>query len=250
MIATPRHTRRRTAAFLLLPLALAACSGNDDDQDLGALDNQLIGQGNGVDPAITGALRDQIMVDPDLVGQSNGGAIRPPSQPYSAGVPKTGTARRAAADGKLMRAPAPVKAKACSECEAGRESLTIGALAANQPAAKGCAADLDYSAKWAQRLPDGLALYPRAHVIEAAGSTGGRCHLRVVSFWADQPMQHMLDWYYTQARRAGYDAEHQVDGNEHILGGTRTSDGGAYVLFMTPRKGGGTDIDLVANRGV
>ena len=59
----------------------------------------------------------------------------------------------------------------------------------------------------------------------------------------------MLDWYYTKAVRGGYSAEHQVDGEQHILGGTRERDGGAYVLFMTPRADGGTDIDFVANNG-
>jgi hypothetical protein len=62
-------------------------------------------------------------------------------------------------------------------------------------------------------------------------------------------MQTMIDWYYTKAVRGGYTAEHQVDGDEHILGGTRDRDGGAYVLFMTARSDGGTDIDLVANNG-
>jgi hypothetical protein len=55
--------------------------------------------------------------------------------------------------------------------------------------------------------------------------------------------------YYTKAVRGGYTAEHQVDGDEHILGGTRDRDGGAYVLFVTSRADGGTDIDLVANNG-
>jgi hypothetical protein len=50
--------------------------------------------------------------------------------------------------------------------------------------------------------------------------------------------------------RAGYSAEHQLDGAQHILGGTRGRDDGAYVLFLTPRKDGGTDVDLVANNGV
>ncbi|HWU95084.1 MAG TPA: hypothetical protein VN029_05770, partial [Sphingomonas sp.] len=103
---------------------------------------------------------------------------------------------------------------------------------------------------WAQRLPRDLPLYPQARVTEAAGSTAGQCQLRVVSFSASQPMQVMLDWYYTHAIRAGYTGEHQVDGAEHILGGTRDKDGGAYVLFLTSRPDGGTDIDMVANNGI
>jgi len=60
----------------------------------------------------------------------------------------------------------------------------------------------------------------------------------------------MLDWYYTRATQAGYSSEHQIDGNQHILGGTRTKDGCAYMLIMTARPDGGTDIDYVADNGV
>ena len=74
--------------------------------------------------------------------------------------------------------------------------------------------------------------------------------LRRPSFSAPQPMQAVLDWYYTKAVRAGYSAEHQVDGAQHILGGTRARDDGAYVLFLTARRDGGTDLDLVANNGI
>ena len=152
----------------------------------------------------------------------------------------------------LMKAPAPVAAgQGCTQCAAAREAVTLGGLAARQKnaGASKCAASLQYSAGWAQRLPADLPLYPQARVTEAAGTEGGQCALRVVSFSAAQPMQNLLDWYYTRAVRAGYSSEHQVDGKQHILGGTRARDDGAYVLYMTARADGGTDIDLVANNG-
>lgn len=243
----------RTVGFILfvfLPLALAGCGGADTTNNM-LSDAEL---GNAADPALTGALQDQIMVDPQLGRQANGDAVRPPSQPYSGGVASDAVA----ANGEkidtagLLKAPAPVSGKACPECAAARESVTLAGLAGRQKNArtKGCAGSLQYSASWAQRLPADLPLYPQARVIEAAGAQGGKCALRVVSFSAAQPMQAMLDWYYTKAVRAGYSAEHQVDGAEHILGGTRARDDGAYVLFLTPRKDGGTDVDLVANNGV
>ncbi len=58
----------------------------------------------------------------------------------------------------------------------------------------------------------------------------------------------MIDWYYTQAKRAGYRAEHQSDGDGHVLGGTRP-DGAAFVAFITDRGRGGSDVDLIVNRG-
>jgi hypothetical protein len=242
---------RRLGFILLvfLPLALAACSGgsgNDGDETAAA---------NGVDPALASALQDQIMVDPALGQQANGDSVRPPGQPYSGGVPADGVAANgdAANNGELMRAPAPTTAdKNCTSCEAGRDAVTLGGLAARQKDARtaSCAANVQYGAGWAQRLPADLPLYPQARVTEAAGADGGQCHLRVVSFSAAQPLNTMIDWYYTKAVRAGYTAEHQIDGEQHILGGTRDRDGGAYVIYLTARPDGGTDIDLVANNGV
>lgn len=242
---SPVVRRYGVALALLLPLALAACGGGNADESADA---------NGVDPALAAALHDQIMVDPQLGQQSNGDSVRPPGQPYSAGVPADGVAAGGAVkDGELMRVPAPVTAdKNCSTCTAGREAVTLGGLAARQKDGRtsGCAANLQYSAGWAQRLPADLPLYPQARVVEAAGADSGACALRVVSFSAPVTMQGMLDWYYTKAVRAGYTSEHQVDGDQHILGGTRDRDGGAYVLYMTTRPDGGTDIDMVANNGV
>lgn len=241
---------RRIGFYLLvvLPLALAGCgSGNT------AVEDDAV-SANGVDPELASALQGQIMVDPSLGQQANGDSVRPPGQPYSAGVPADGVAANTdtASLGEMMKAPAPTTAtKDCKECAAGRESVTLGGLAARQGGKTGsCAANVEYGAGWAQRLPADLPLFPQARVTEAAGTQGGQCALRVVSFSASQPMQVLLDWYYTKAVRAGYTSEHQVDGQEHILGGTRDRDGGAYVLYLTARQDGGTDIDLVANNGI
>ena len=241
---------RRLGFILLvvLPLALAACSGSSDDE-------ASANSANGVDPALASALQDQIMVDPALGQQGNGDSVRPPGQPYSGAVPADSVAANGDAvnNGQLMHAPAPTTAdKNCTQCEAARESVTLGGLAQRQKDGRtsSCAANIQYGAGWAQRLPADLPLYPQARVTEAAGTDGGQCQLRVVSFSSAQPLNVMIDWYYTKAVRAGYTAEHQVDGEQHILGGTRDKDGGAYVIYLTARPDGGTDIDLVANNGV
>lgn len=240
--------RRAFYLPILLPLALAGCGGS---ASLGDADEV---SGNAADPALASALQDQIMVDPQLSRQANGDAIRPPGQPYSGGVPSDAVA--ADTDqvdmGGLMKTPAPTKAdQNCTQCAAGRDSVTLGGLAARQRDSRTsqCASSMTYSAGWANRLPRDLPLFPQARVAEAAGSETGTCQLRAVTFSASQPMQTMLDWYYTKAIKSGYTAEHQVDGEQHILGGTRDKDGGAYVLFMTARSDGGTDIDMVANNG-
>lgn len=235
-----------------IALALAGCGGPAGSGNVDALDGELA-SANGTDPALRSALQDQIMVDPSLASQANGDSIRPPGQPYSAQAPSTGVAAHGAVNaGELMRAPPPVEGGKCEQCATAQESMTLGALAARQSDGRtaGCASTLQYSAAWADRLPADLPLYPQARVTEAAGSQGGTCALRVVSFTAAAPMQNILDFYYTKAVRGGYSAEHRKDGAQHVLGGTRDRDDGAYVVFLTPRSDGGTDIDLVANNGV
>ena len=242
------RTLARMTALGAALLALASCGGASRDKSLDSLNADMLDTGGNA--AVTAALNDQIMVDPSLASQSNADAIRPPHQPYSAPVPPDDIAKRPPpADGdKLLRAPAAVAAQGCTQCRAADDSTTLGALAGQQDG--GCGASLTYSARWASRLPKGLPLYPGANVLEAAGSEKAPCALRAVSFSTVQPIQYMLDWYYTQLTRGGYTAEHQTDGAQHILGGTRARDDAAYVLYMTPRVDGGTDIDLVANRGL
>jgi len=241
----------RFLVLFALPLALAACSYSDDRD---AAENQLAAAGaNGTDPALTAALQDQIMVDPRLGQQANGDSVRPPTQPYSGPLPSDGIAANNApppGDG-VLHAPPPNPSQPCTKCRAARDAATLGGLAVRQGDGRtsACAASLSYSAQWATRLPADLPLYPQARVTEAAGSTSGSCALRVVSFSAAQPMQALIDWYYTRASRAGYSAEHQADGTEHVLGGARDRDGGAYMIYFTARADGGTDVDLIANNG-
>lgn len=241
-------------AFLLLPaLLLAACgSGASEDANLDSLDNELAEgvANNAADPVLTAALQDQIMVDPQLAQKANKDAIRPPSQPYSAPIPSTDIAGDGAASvGALKSAPAPTGT--CKQCTVRDDALTLGALAQAQKTrgTANCVRSMRYGAAWANRLPKDLPLYPNAKVIEAAGSSDGGCALRAVTFTTSQPMKSLLDFYYTRATGAGYSAEHQSDGNQHVLGGTRGRDGGAYVVYLSDRTGGGTDVDIVANNG-
>jgi hypothetical protein len=112
----------------------------------------------------------------------------------------------------------------------------------------GCSSDVHYSAQWVNRLGD-LPVYPDGHVSEAAGSNRAGCALRIVSFTTTAPADRVIDWYYTQAAKAGYDGEQQSDGSERVLGGTRAKDGGAYLVFVDPTGDGGSSVDLVVNNG-
>ncbi|OYY91755.1 MAG: hypothetical protein B7Y45_01955 [Sphingomonas sp. 28-66-16] len=245
----------RVFIALLLPAALAACGqGNDADRNLDSLDAELAdgnSAGNSRDPALMSALHDQIMVDPALAGQANADAIRPPSQPYAAPVPpeSAGKALTGPAQDNMPTKTAPAAKGACPQCAAKQESMTLGALAARQASGRtrACAANVQYSTRWALRLPADLPLYPDARVTEAAGNEGGNCALRIVSFASGAPLQTVIDWYYTRATNAGYSGEHEADGDEHVLAGTRGD--AAYAVFLNARGDGGTDVDLVVNTG-
>ena len=223
----------RTFAFTALAaaLALAGC-GRGDDGNLASLDNQLT---NDTDPALSAALQDQIAVDPELAGQSNRNAVRPPETPTTATYP---------AD--TLRAPEP---------RAAGSAQTPGAQLASAPAAGGGAnpnctdnAKFHSNTGWAQRLPAAFPLYPSGKLTEAAANNSNGCAARVVSFTTADNFQRVLDWYNTRAVRSGYTSEHQVREGDHILAGANAGDNGAFYLIVTPR-GNGSEIALIVNNG-
>ncbi|MET0250176.1 MAG: hypothetical protein ABW164_10670 [Sphingobium sp.] len=242
----------RSVCAMALVLSLAACGkGDKDEEKLAALDAQLTNEA--VDPAIKGALADQIVVDPQLVGQSNRNAVRTADKPANAALPVLrGDAEKAQKDalriagGKLLRAPAPGKGEEMAS------RATLGALAREQGHGGkngGCAKKLVYANSWAQRLPEPFTLYPGANLTEAAGADRDGCTLRAASFTTPAPKARVIDFYYTQARRAGFSADHRILGGDNVLGGTRGDDGSAYFLVFTDGPGGGTGVDVVADNG-
>lgn len=241
---------RTVLALTVASLALAACQGADDSA---AQDEDAALLADAGDPAMKGALEDQILVDPDLVDKSNRNAVLAEGSDGSvpsASVPKgqlaaTEQAAKAAIGPRgLMSAPAPtqIAAEECKDCNQGS---TLGAKAAQQSGL--CKGKLDYAMGWANRMPADFAVYPRANVKEAAGVDQGQCNIRVVNFTTPAALKNVVDFYYTKARRGGYSAEYQLRGADHVLGGIKGE--AAYVLFLKPMSNGGTEVDIVANGG-
>lgn len=247
---------RSWAVVAVMALPLSACGSQSNDGNLAALDAQLTN--NAVDPALKGALADQIVVDPQLVGQSNRNAVRPADKPADAALPvlsgdagKAQAEARRIAGGKLLNAPAPTQGS--SNAKAMASTVTLGALAREQ-AQRGkpkvnCAAKLVYGMQWAQRLPEPFTLYPGAQLMEAAGADRDGCTLRAASFVTPVPKQGVIDYYYTLARRAGFSVEHQILDGDNVLGGTRADDDGAFFLLFTDAPGGKTNVDIIADQG-
>ena len=239
------------AVAVLLALPLAGCGKGDKEADLNALDAQLTN--NMVDPALKGALAGQIVVDPNLAGQSNRNAVRPADRPANAALPVLkGDAAKALAEsvklagGRLLATPAP------SEGKAMESTATLAALAREQSQPGGnvyCRKQLAYGMQWASRMPDPFTVYPGAQLMEAAGADRDGCTLRAATFVTPVPRQSVMDFYYTQARRSGFDAEHRILGGDHVLGGTREDDGSAFLLLFTDVPGGRTSVDIIADKG-
>ena len=204
--------------------------------------------------------QDDILVDPDMVENSNKNAATGTQKGVDGSLPTTKGAEggkeaaMAEFEGRgMLHAPKPTAAKPgdCKTCDSAG-GTTLGAKAQAQAGGRGkgtCDAKLTYDMKWASKMPPEFAVYPRANVKQAAGVDGGLCDIRVVNFTTRENMKDVVDYYYTKARRGGYDAEYQLRDGDHVLGGTREVDDGAYVIFLRDLPGGGTDVDIVANNG-
>ncbi len=218
---------------------LAGCG--DADNDKGARD---------ADPAMSSAVDDQIMVDPELSDQAgaaaaaDGGTVElPPEQRSPEAIAKAREEAAKQAGGSLDSAPQPG--------EGGSTSLVEGAATAAQVAEQSraastdCAAKVRYSASWATRLPAPLSVYPRGAVQEAAGTDVDGCMLSVVHFVTPVAPKYVIDFYYTRVRKAGYGTDYRMEGADHVLGGK--SGGKAYVVFARELANGLTAVELIAS---
>ena len=270
-LSNPLYRKLLLAAAIALPLGIAACGQTQNDKKaVAALDEKLIGKAS--DPEMNLAVEDRILVDPELTQSANTNAAKAAPAPLSGAVPpdagydgaaatrdqinaaNTISRANAAAGGSAgsYSAPQPsmVADADCTNC-GDQRGITLGALAEQQSGGRsgGCNANITYGASWAERLPAPFGLFPRARLVEAGGLESARCNVRAASFTTASPMKDVVDYYYSRAKSAGYSAEYQVRKGEHVLGGTRTKDDGAYFITFNRHAGGGTAVDIIANNG-
>ncbi len=237
---------RTPARHLLIGLAsvalLAGCSGGDKQAS----------ETPDEDSALSGALGDQIMVDPELAGQSgaNAGASAgmskielPPEQRSPEAIAAAKAEAAKLAGGAIKPAPALAGGDVSALVENAATAAQLARAAGAQPV--DCSDKVEYSAKWATALPKPLAVYPRGAVQEAAGTDSANCSLRVVSFATPVAPRDVIDFYYTQVRAGGYDAKYQMDGKDHVLGGSKGK--AAYLIYARSLENGVTEVDLVAS---
>lgn len=237
-------TRRISCDILLIATALLAVAGcGSRARNVDRLDRDLLNRAVGAttaqhdaprqatgaasaDPALTRALADQIIVDPAVVRRAADHGEHPAAH----------TPPRAAVDATRARADRP----------------KLGELARSQAAGQGaanCYATLSYGRRWATRLPPALPLPPDATVSEAAGSEVPGCHTRVVSFASATTAPRLAGFYARRGKAAGYDTGIERRGGEVVVAGNHPADDRAYVVTLSPRANGGTDVDIVSNDG-
>lgn len=233
----------RRLAALLGPLLLTACGSGDPTADPNAER----------DPAVSEALSDPLMADPDLTSQNQDGAALTGGGPASAGIPpekrspeEIAAAKKSALDaagGAITAAPAAEKTTDSSRLA---KAVTAPAIAgALGLGGKSCAAALDYSAIWAARMPVSFDVYPRGHVGQAAGVQTAACQLRVVGFVTPVPVSDVLDYYATRAAAQGFAVRRTREGDDETLEGAKGT--ARYAVIVRRRADGLTQADLVTS---
>lgn len=239
----PFSARASLSALVAGALLLAGCGSRKEAE----------ARDGGGDPALTGALGDQIMVDPDLASQNRGdsalagGGPATGELPPYARTPEAIAAARGEAErlvgGAIVPAPSPETGLAAQVSRAATAAEI--ALAVPTAAGRNCAAKVTYTAGWSTRLPATFPIYPRAALQEAAGTDEGGCALRVVNFLTPVEVKDVIDFYHTRAHGAGFTAEYRVERADHVLGGTKGQ--GAFIVYARKRGDGLTDVDLVVS---
>lgn len=226
-------------------LALSACNGGATAQGAAAQQE---------DPLLAQALAPPLMTDPDLntrnlalVGLSGGGPEVVMLPLFEQGADAIAAAKGEAvqmAGGRITTAP--------SADDLGNPALRDAVTALQRAeaiggAARACAAKGRNSMEWSLNLPAPFAIYPRGHLVEAAGSDADGCRLRALRFVTPVEPEAVIDFYATLASGARFTVRHHQADNIDWLEAGR---GAASVTVQArSRDDGLTDADVIVNGG-
>jgi acyl dehydratase len=98
---------------------------------------------------------------------------------------------------------------------------------------------------WSLQLPQALPIYPRGHLVEAAGNDTLGCRLRVVRFVTPVAPGDVIDFYHSRAKTAHLDLRHVAAEGVAVLEGSKGA--AAYAVQARRRSDGLTEADIVVN---
>jgi len=229
------------ALILAATAALAGCSGAKPAKERAEQD-----------PAVSAALNEQLMTDPDLARSNADNRVLAGGGPAAAPIPledrSPEAVERARADAaRLLGAapPPPPPPAGPALPPLPRDTLALAAAAALGPDAKPCIARLGYGFAWAARMPAALPIYPRGHAQDAAGVDGAGCALRAVNFVTPVPAGEVVAFYLAAARRAGLTPEYRLAGPDHVVIARKVA--ATATTFVHARDDGLTEVDLVTS---
>ncbi len=228
--------------IVMAALGLAACDGGKPAEPAG----------QGEDPAVAHALAGPLMADPDLASRNNALAAIAGGGPEVVELPlfESGPEAIAAAKSEAEKRVGGTIAMVPLPSEGSNPVLSDAVTAAQRAAAvKGpgsnCGAKASFAMAWSLRLPQAFAIYPRGHLVEAAGSDSDGCRLRVVRFVTPVEPGDVINFYYTSASAAHFDARHQQSDGVQILTGSKGV--AVYAVQARKREDGLTEADIVVN---
>ncbi len=222
-------------------LGLSACKGQPDEPP-----------GQGEDPAYAHALAGPLMTDGELASRNraisaiSGGGSEVVELPLIENGPDAIAGAKAEAEklvsGKIATVPFP--------SDGSNAVLLNGVTAAQRGAAvkgpgKDCAAKASPGLAWSLRLPQLLPIYPRGHLLDAAGNDNDGCRLRVVRFVTPVEPGDVINFYYTRANAAKFAARHMAADEAFVLEGSKGP--AVYAVQARKREDGLTEADIVVN---
>lgn len=222
-----------------LVLALAACGGE-----------QKADPRADRDAAVSNALDDPIMADPDLASQNRGDSALSGGGPATAEIPPDKRSPEEAERARLVAHdllgggavdPAPTAVQTLPESALAKAVTLEAVAAALKLGPPQCPAKVQYSFAWAARLPAALPVYPRGHARVAAGTDEAGCHLRAVRFVTPVGVTDALDFYFATAKKADLSPQRRKEGADEVIAGE------GYAVYIRQTKDGLTEVDLVTS---
>lgn len=182
---------------------------------------------NGVaaDPVISRALNDPLMIDPDLawINEANaaigyhGNHAVPVFAPdeRAAALARDAARIELAEEGAIEELPVAANLDD-AESLTGLSTLRELLEAVGAPAECGEGASDDLA--WAAQMPKAASIIPHGMVQQAAGSDTGDCKLRLVRYLTQIGAQDALQYHYTRAANAQFEASYKSGKSELIKG--------------------------------